>query len=135
MLDIVLLIFFIVMAFRVVRGVIKESLILGEFKQSRNLAVFVLLFPIGPIALLTLPYRVGWFPAVIVAACCYLPAMLISRSQLRVYDCSGTDRTKRAQNIANQALLGSLVGFIYVGVFLVFIFLGGSINDVLSTKQ
>jgi hypothetical protein len=37
------------------------------------------------------------------------------------------DRTKKAEDVVNQAFLASMVGLIYIGVFLVFIFVGSSV--------
>lgn len=118
--GIVLLILFIVMSFRIARTIIREAAIFEEFNQPKTLALLVMLFPIGPVALLLLPYRVGWLPAVIVAFACYLPAFIVSRRRLYAFERSGTDRTKHAHNAASQALGTSIVGFIYVAIFLVF---------------
>lgn len=127
MLDIVLLIFFIVMTFRVVQGVTKEASIFNEFNQSKKLVILSLLFPVGPILLLTLTHRLGWLPSVVLASCCYLPSLLISRKQGEAFQRSGTDRTKKAEGITDQAFLASMVGLIYIVIFLLFIFIGSSI--------
>ncbi|MEZ0232561.1 MAG: hypothetical protein ACAH12_06955 [Methylophilaceae bacterium] len=127
MLDIVLLIFFTFMTFRVVQGVVKEASIFKEFNQSKKLAPLSLLFPVAPILLLTLIHRLGWLPSVILASCCYLPSLLISQKQAEAFQRSGTDRTKKAEDIVNQAFLASMVGLIYIGIFLVFIFVGSNV--------
>ena len=127
MLDMVLLIFFIVMAARIARTVVRESAIFREFNQSRSLAVAVLLFPLGPIALMALSFRLGWLPAAVAATACYLPALMIARRRIQVFELSGTDRTARAQGAATQAFGAAMVCFIYIAVFLVFMTVGRSV--------
>ena len=124
---IVFLIFFTYISFRVVQGVRKEASIFKEFNQSKKLAALSLLFPVAPILLLALTHRLGWLPSVILASCCYLPSLLISRKQAEAFQRSGTDRTKKAEDVVNQAFLASMVGLIYIGIFLVFIFVGSRV--------
>lgn len=121
MLDIVLFIVFVVVAVRVAASVRRESAVFEEFEQSKSLAVVVLLFPVGPVALLVLPHQVGWLPAAITAFACYLPAMLNSRQRIAVFDRSGTDRTEAALKLSHEAFGGALVGLIYVTISVVLI--------------
>ena len=116
------------MTFLVIGGVIKESSILNEFGQSRSLAFSVLLLPIGPISLLVLPFRLGWFFAVIVAFLCFLPTLIISRNLSKVLECSGTDRTRRIEKTATQAFFSSCVGMVYVAIFLVFMLIAEKLS-------
>jgi hypothetical protein len=119
MLDVVLFIGFIFIAIRVATTIRRESKIYNEFLQSKSLAVLVLLFPAGPVALLALPNRIGWLPAGIIAAICYFPALIKSRQLVKAFDYSGTDRTDTALKSANEAFGAALVGLIYVFVFVV----------------
>ena len=118
------------MAVRITRNVMQESAIFEEFNQSKSLIAVVILFPLAPVALLGLTSKLGWGPAVIVASACYLPAMVISRRQLKVFDRSGTDRTNRAKSAATQAFGTALVGLIYVALYLVLIYMNIGANNL-----
>ncbi len=119
MLGFIITILFLVMAIHIARVVVQESAIYSEFGQSRGLAGAVALFPLGPVALMALTFRLGQLPAAIVALACYLPAMVISRRQFRVFDQSGTDRTKQSQHAVSRAFAASIVGILYVAINLV----------------
>ena len=129
MLDIILLIYFIVMAIRIAIGVFKERHILKEFDQSISLAIDSLLFPLGIIALLALPNRLGWLPAVLIALLCYLPAFIISRGQSKALEYSGTDRTRKARDVVTQAFVTSIVGFAYIVLFLFLIYISNYFSE------
>lgn len=128
MLDIVLFVVFIVVAVRVATSVHRESAVFEEFEQSKSLAVFVLFFPVGPVALLVLPHQVGWLPAAIAAVACYLPAMLSSRQRIAAFDSSGTDRSEAALRLSHEAFGVALVGLIYVAISVVFIVTASNID-------
>jgi hypothetical protein len=128
MLDIVLFIGFVLVSARVASSVRRELPVFEEFKQPKSLALFVLLFPIGPVALLVLPHRVGWLPAAILAVACYLPALLTSRQRIAAFEISGTDRTDAALKSAHLAFGASLVGLIYVSIFVVLIFAASGVG-------
>lgn len=119
MLDLILLLGFIYVAVRVVSSVRRESEVFREFSQPRILALLVFLFPVGPIALIVLPHRVGWLPAAVLGAACYLPALISSRRLVSAFDRSGTNRTTVALKTAHEAFGAALVGLIYVSVFVV----------------
>lgn len=119
MLGLILLLGFIFVAVRVVKAVRGESAIFKEFAQPITLAFLVFLLPVGPIALLVLPHRVGWLPAAVLGAACYLPALISSRRLVSAFDRSGTDRTAVALKTAHEAFGAALVGIIYVSVFVV----------------
>jgi hypothetical protein len=118
MLDIVLLVFFGVMAYRVATTVRREAPVLAEFHQSRALGVTSILFPLGPIAMLLLLARSPLI-ALIAGLSCYLPSLLIARRITGALEHAGTDRVKDARSAASQAFGTALVGLLYVvGVFL-----------------
>lgn len=115
-LDIALLIVFLVISVRVASSVRREALIFEEFKQPKLLAFLVFLFPFGPIMLYVLPHRVGWLPAAVIAAMCYLPALFNSRKRIKAFECSGTDRTQDAHKTAQAAFTASVIGLAYTSV-------------------
>jgi len=119
-LDITLFIVFIVMAVRIARIVRAESPIFLEFKQSRSIAALVFLFPIGPLVLNLGTFRLGWLVAIVLAAACYLPGLLVARERIAAFERAGTDRVHPAKNAASQAFGTALVGLIYVAVALAF---------------
>lgn len=129
MLDIVLFIVFVVVSARVASSVRREAAVFDEFKQPRSLALFVLLFPLGPVALLVLPHRVGWLPAAILAVACYLPALLTSRQRIAAFERSGTDRTQAALKSAHVAFGTSLVGLVYVSIVVLLIVAASGVSE------
>ena len=126
MLDLLPILFFLAMAWRIARAVLRESAIFREFGQPRSLATLVLLFPLGPVAYLAAVLRLGWVPALIVAAACYLPALIAARRCLRAFDSAGTDRVRAAREAATEAFGTAMGGLIYVAVMLGFSLLGSS---------
>ena len=118
MLDIVLLIFFGVMAYRIALAVRRTRPIFMEYARSQSLGNTVLLFPVGPIAML---FLVGRSPllAFLAAMGCFLPGLLLARRAGAAFDRAGTDRVDEANAAATQAFGTALVGLIYAaGVFL-----------------
>jgi len=128
MFDLIVLIIFVIVSIRIARIAMSESAIFEEFNQSKSLSVVVLLFPLGPVALLTLPFLLGWLPAVVAATLCYIPAFIISRKVHSGLEHSGTDRTDKAQKVAHQAFLASIGGLFYVLILTLIIIGVGSIN-------
>ncbi|HJW45844.1 MAG TPA: hypothetical protein VJ484_05085 [Lysobacter sp.] len=111
-LQLAILLFFLVMACRVVIAVLGNSSIFIEFKQSRLLAALALLIPIGPLALIALGrYSVAF--ASVGAIACYLPVLVMSRRQLLAFERAGTDRVAGAINATHQAFGTALAGILY----------------------
>lgn len=78
MLDIILLICFSVMTYRILKALKQEAAIFAEFKLPRTLSMTVALLPLGPISML---FLIGFSPllALIAGLACYLPNFLIAR--------------------------------------------------------
>lgn len=129
MLDIIFIVFFGVMAIRVAVAVVQESRIFREFNQSRSLALVVLLFPLGPIVYLASVFRLGWVIAVIAAAACYLPGLVIARQRLSAFERAGTDRVRKARNAATQAFGTAIAGLLYSAIVLVFTLIGATSGE------
>lgn len=89
-----------------------------------------MLLPLGPLVLITLPFRIGWAPTTAVAVFCYLPSLIISRRLNSAFEQSGTDRTQSAQKATTQAFGTSIFGLIYVAIFLSLIYLGNSMYEL-----
>lgn len=122
MITIVFLILFCVMGFRVALGVYRNSTIFREFDQSRALGALALLYPLGPLALMISPARFGWLPPFILAAACYIPALVVAKRVGQAFDRAGTDRVKAALTTVSQASISAMVGLLYVtGVLVVLI--------------
>jgi hypothetical protein len=120
MFDIALLIVFGVMAYRTIQAVRNEAQILAEFKQSQAVALLAVLFPLGPLVLFVAAVVMPFPLAFVVAAFCYLPALIVSRQQLRILETAGTDRVQKARAAATQAFGTALVGLIYVAISFAF---------------
>ena len=121
------------MAYRVIRGIRKESLLLKEFGQSQSLALVAPLFPLGPLFLIFGAVWLGWAIAVPLAFACYVPALIIARGQGLALERSGTDRVQRAQSATSQAFGTALVGLIYVAVGAAFL-IGPSMLPSITTQ-
>jgi hypothetical protein len=120
MLEAALFIAFGVMAVRIARAVHAEATIFLEFKQSRSIAALVFLFPLGPIVLLLGTFRLGWLVAVVLAAACYVPGLVVARRRLAAFERAGTDRVHPARSAVTQAFGTALAGLLYVAVVLCF---------------
>lgn len=114
------------MAFRIVTAVKRESEIFREFNQSKSFGWLSLLFPLGPVIYLTTVYRLGWLPAVMLAICCYMPALVTAKKIISVFDRAGTDRVRNAQNAATQTFGTAVAGLIYTAALLGMIFINNS---------
>ena len=128
MLDIIIIIFFGVMAFQVAKAVKREKEIFIEFNQSTLIGWFSLLFPLGPIVYLTTVYRLGWAPAIILMILCYLPALIASKKIISALETAGTDRVNNAKNAATKSFGTSIAGLLYAGIILSMIF----VNNVMA---
>ena len=128
MLDIALIIFFCVMAYRIATTIHRETPIFREFNQPKTLAFTVMLFPFGPIVLLIGVARLPFPLAFLGAAACYLPALLIARRVGGALEKAGTDRVREAQAAISNAFGTALAGLIYVALHLLFTIAVASIN-------
>ena len=119
MIDVALSILFIVMAYRIATGVMRQSAVFAEFNQSRALGVLALLFPLGPVALLILGARLPEV-AFVVAAACYVPGFLVARAHRLAFERAGTDRVQGAITVSTQAFGTALVGLLLVALHLTY---------------
>jgi len=117
-LDILALIVFVGMAYRIFTAVRRESVIFAEFKQSTALGYAALLFPLGPISMLLIGTRA---PLIGISLCavCYIPALVLARRATSTFDRAGTDRVKTAKSVAWQAFTTAVGGLAYAAVVLV----------------
>lgn len=120
MIDVILIIFFGYMAIRIFRAVQKENEIFKEFNQSKTFAWLALLFPFGPIVYLVTVFRLGWLIAIVLMAACYIPSLITSRKQIKIFEYAGTDRVKNAHNAATQAFGTAIGGLVYTAISLLF---------------
>ena len=120
MFDVLTLIVFVSMAYRIVTKVRRESAIFAEFKQSIALGYAALLFPLGPVFMLLFGARAPLI-GIFLCAACYVPGLVLARRATRVFDRAGTDRVKTAKGAAWEAFATSIGGMAYATVALVFI--------------
>ena len=115
MLDLVLFIVLLAFAVDVVRRARRHAALFAEYQQSSIVLWLAFLLPLAPVSLLLMPHRVGWGPAVLVAVVCCLPVGTLARRQVKRFAASGTSKTRDAQEAAEKAVTGSLIGLVYVG--------------------
>lgn len=116
--DIAIFITLLIISYRASKSVRNSSEILKEFKQSNILSFLVLIYPIGPLLLFT----GGFIPLLILyplAAACFIPQLVIARTQLNALNRAGTDRVNEAIGALSLASLGAIIGLVYLSAGLV----------------
>jgi len=116
MFEVLLIILFGVMAFRVVVGISREADLVAELKLPMALAAVMPLFPAGPFLLLVGVSRVPFPVAFLAAAACFLPGLLIANRFLRGVKAIGTERVKALQGVATEAFGTAIAGLAYVSI-------------------
>lgn len=116
MFDIAVFVLLLVFAYRVNQVLRREQRVLREFNLRRNVGLFALLFPVGPCILLALTFVAPFPTAHIAAAACFVPGLLLARSQTRTLDSAGTDRVREVQGALSEAFVAALIGLGYVVV-------------------
>ncbi|MBT2771100.1 hypothetical protein J7J47_02495 [Halomonas sp. ISL-60] len=120
MVDIVAFLVFLIFTPKIIRTIRSESAIYDEFGQRKILPVFLLLLPASPVLLMVVSFTIHWVAGAIVAALCFLPVLIIARQDTKAFEISGTSRTDRAKGAANMAFSAALVGFLYIGIHVIF---------------
>ena len=124
MLGVTLLIVLLVLGIRTFVALRRESAVRLEFKQSSQLDWLVLLYPLGPIALLIGPLLVPQAILLAAVATFYAYILMVASRQRSALECAGTDRVKGSLSATSYASLGAIVGLIYVALAGIFAFLG-----------
>jgi hypothetical protein len=114
-LELVVLIVFAAVSFRLVKSISRDSPIRKEFGVSNSLPFAVALFPVGA-ALVPIAPAIEGSLLYVAAAALYAPAFVLARRQERVLEVAGTDRVNGARQTIAQVFAGALCGLIYVAV-------------------
>lgn len=114
MLHLALLAFFAGMALRISKALQQEAITLEIYELPRILHVLVFLFPIGPGVMFYGSFVVPLPLSAAAALLCYVPVLLIARSQARRLQTAGTDRVSKAESALSEAFGVALVGVIFV---------------------
>jgi hypothetical protein len=114
MLEIALIFFFGGMALRISKVLQSEAITLEIYDIPRTLQFLVFLFPAGPSILFYGSFFAPLAVSALAATLCYLPTLMLARSQARTLQMAGTDRVARAENAISEAFGMSLVGIIFV---------------------
>jgi hypothetical protein len=132
MIDITLFIALLVLGIRAFVALRREAAIRLEFGQSSLLDGLVLLYPLGPVALLV---GSAYMPRALVFVCVaafFIGAMFVASRQRNALECAGTDRVKGALSATSSATLGAMVGVIYVCLAGTFAFIGHAFGSRLG---
>lgn len=121
MFNLILFLYFCLMAYRIAVGVRGNLAVLAEFRQAPTLGWLALLFPLGPVLGTLGAPHLGFEPAALAMLGCYLPALLVAHGQGCVLDTAGTDRAQPLEKVTAQAFGAALVGLIYGAIWLAFI--------------
>jgi hypothetical protein len=129
MIGIALFIVLLVLGIRAFLALRRESVVRREFGRSSLLDGLVLLYPMGPVALLVGPFLL---PQVLLFGCVFalfVFAYLVASKERTALECSGTNRVNGALAAVSTASLGAIVGLIYLGVAGTFAFIGYAIQS------
>ena len=113
--NILVFIIFGILAFRISKGVSRETAIFLEYRQSTALQELVFLFPVGPVAL-AIGAFVGSPSAFLFAVACYLPALIMAYRIKGVFEKSGTDKVYGAMEVVSGAYATAIGGLVYVSL-------------------
>ena len=119
MIHLVIFITFAILSFRVANSIQNESAIFIEFNQPRTIGWLAFLFPLGPIIHVSLIYRFGLLPSIVLMVACYLPPLISAKQCISIFERAGTDRVNKAKEAAFQAYGTSIAGPVYTAVILV----------------
>jgi hypothetical protein len=114
--------FFLLMAAEISASVCRESAIFSEFGQPTTLKRLVWLFPLAPVIVVHGIGRIGGTLSLILAALCFVPALIAARRLIAAFERAGTDRVEAAESAAGQAVTTVIAGISFVvvgGVFVV----------------
>ena len=114
MFDIAVLVALLVVSYRIASALRREKSIAEEFHVHKGVTPLVVLYPLGPIVLLASAFVVPFPIAHILAIACFVPGMLLARSQSRRLDSAGTDRVRGIQSALTEAFGAALLGLLYV---------------------
>ena len=129
MLEIVLFVTLLILGIRAFLALRRELPTRREFGQPGALDIFVLLYPLGPLAVLAgrpvLPLPL----LLILATALFAAALLVASKERANLECAGTDRVKNALAATHAASLGAIVGVIYVVLSGIFAFISHAIQS------
>jgi hypothetical protein len=94
---------------------------LSKLGRRWVLAGLCLLYPIAPFVLMLGIPIIGALASVVIAAACYVPALLLGRRALRVLECQGTDRVEGAISAVSSVIGGAIAGLSYVVIIGIFV--------------
>ncbi|AKJ27120.1 hypothetical protein [Caldimonas brevitalea] len=114
MLEVFVLVVVSVAAVRSAIVLRKSRLLFIEFKCPQVVASLVLLFPLGPLVMLIVSWLIGLLPAATLAVMCFIPGLVAIRRARRVFDRSGTDRTRSVQDALAVASITGIGGIAYI---------------------
>ena len=116
--DIALFITLLYIAYKASKSLNKEPEILNEFGISKILSLLVYIYPLGPILLIfgaVIP-QIFLYPIV---AGCYLPQLILAKKQSLILESVGTNRVKELENGISLAIIGAIIGLIYLGFIII----------------
>lgn len=116
LLDLAIFVTLLVIAISASKAIRTQSVIFAEFEQSNVLAFMVFLFPAGPLIMI---FGAAIFPAIVVfilAAICYIPALLIARRQKSAFQMAWTDRVRASREALTGVISVAFIGLIYLSV-------------------
>ncbi len=120
MLDYLLLITLLVLSVRAFQALNRESLIFDEFAITNHLKYLVLLYPLGPLALLLGRTRLQPAALIGLVATIYIASIILASRQTEALERTGTDRVNPALAAISIATTGAIVGVVYLSLVSVF---------------
>ncbi len=116
--GIVFLVFVIAISLRSAIKLWQQRAILAEFKVSGTLAFAAALYPIGMACFVVLPYSIGIVGAALVGLAAFAPGLVLSKRAQNKLQRAGTDRVKRAEELAATMFMTGIgcIAYFLVGL-------------------
>jgi hypothetical protein len=108
---------FAIVAINIAKVMSSQSGVLTELNQPTGLKYAAVLYPVGPVVLLFAPWVLGFLPAAVIAAACYIPGLIQAHRLSKGLDRAGTDRVKLAQRAASEGMFAGCSGLIYTSLY------------------
>ena len=117
------------LTYKVSIGVRKEKDIFIEFDQRIIISWLIWLVPFGIIVASFFSTYVDWLITYVISAMCFIIVFYEAKCRNDSFETSGTSRTSNALKVIQLATLSVIIGFIFLSVSLLFIFVKiGSYN-------
>lgn len=115
--------FFCYLSYHVSLGTHKQKKVFIEFGQRTTIFWLVWLIPLGAMIVTFLSTYFGWLITYLVSMVCLIIVAYEIKCRTSAFETSGTSRTSEALKIIQTATLNVIIGFVYLAINLLIIFI------------